>query len=79
MEIKEKAIKSLYQLCCDQPVLTLELCGNIIETISKCYQPKTPLEVPSMECQFLIDELTSFAVELKERSKEDNQIKSSHY
>ena len=41
-EQKELAIKSLYGLCKENLTLTVELCGNIIETISQCYH--TPQE-----------------------------------
>ena len=69
-EQKESAIKSLYGLCKENPTLSVELCGNIIETISQCYHTAT--EEPSEKEKFLVKELASFVRGIKdERNKEE--------
>lgn len=62
-EQKELAIKSLYGLCKENLTLTVELCGNIIETISQCYHTAT--EDSSVEEKFLVNELASFVKGIK--------------
>lgn len=65
-ELKESAIKSLYGLCKENLTLTVDLCGNIIETISQCYHTAT--EESSEEEKFLVNELASFVKGIKEES-----------
>ncbi len=77
MTKKEMAIKSLYGICNEQLTLTTELCRNIIETISKCYQPNLPTEKPSVEAEFMITELTSFIRGIKKAERDNQNVESA--